>query len=126
MGVTAASHAYHHVLDELLGIERLSRGEGRTDRFAASTLHAGVEAAGGGHVSVGHHLVARHHMVQVDQIPARYRRQTAEHGHRRWSPLTPQANAPHGTDRRQRQGSEDQDRQEGIEHDGSPHRRAGS
>lgn len=42
-GVTAAGHAHDHVLDQLLGVERLAGGVGRADILAAAALDAGVE-----------------------------------------------------------------------------------
>ena len=43
-GIAATGHAHHHVLNQFLGIERLTGRERRAHRFTAPALHAGIEA----------------------------------------------------------------------------------
>ena len=77
------------------------------------------ETTGGGHVSLGHVLVAFDHMVQIHQVAARHLQQAANPVDFRRSAATPHEEALGRANDRKGQGGEEQDGEEGIEHDGS-------
>ncbi|MNP04223.1 hypothetical protein D3C76_961320 [compost metagenome] len=77
------------------------------------------EAASGGHVGLGHVLVALDHVVQVHQVAARHLQQAADPVDLRRPAAAPHEEALQRTDGRKGQGSEEQQRQKGVQHDGS-------
>ncbi|MCY1538846.1 hypothetical protein D9M68_744080 [compost metagenome] len=77
------------------------------------------EAAGGRHVGPGHVPVALDHVVQVHQVAARHLQQAADPVDLRRPTAAPHEEALQRADGRKGQGSEEQQRQKGVQHDGS-------
>ncbi len=72
-GIAAPGHTHHHVLDQLLGVERLTGGKCRAHRFAATALHAGIEAQQlvPGKVGRLFHAQRRRFILKVERFEAR-------------------------------------------------------
>ncbi len=68
------------------------------------------EAASGGHVGLGHVLVALDHMVQVHQVTARHGQQAADQVDLGRPATPPHAHPAQGAEHCQAKGSEQQDR----------------
>ncbi|MCY1439996.1 hypothetical protein D9M71_562500 [compost metagenome] len=79
------------------------------------------ETASGGHVGLGHVLVALDHMVQVHQVAARHLHEAADPVDLRRPAATPHEEALHGAQHGKAEGGEEQDGKDGVEHFWSPY-----
>ncbi|MCY1539149.1 hypothetical protein D9M68_747210 [compost metagenome] len=78
------------------------------------------EAAGGGHVGLGHVLVALDHMVQVHQVAARHFHEAADPVDLGGSAPAPHEKALRGAQHGKAEGGEKQDGEKGVQHCWSP------